>query len=140
VARSSLRPDGKLVAASGRTGLCLWDAATGTPLATCTGHRGVTTTLAFSPDGGTLVSAGFDGTLLVWDVATLLARPAVSDIAADELKTLWNHQEGSTHEEVAASLFRAVRRGWVGRCRPGAVVVAGVGAWSGCRQRIGPGK
>ena len=34
-----------------------------------TGHVDVVTCLGFSPDGGTIVSGGHDGTLRVWDVA-----------------------------------------------------------------------
>ena len=58
----------------GEWGISIWHTATGTLLASCHGHRGDATAVAFSPDGGTLVSAGFDGTLLAWDVATLLAK------------------------------------------------------------------
>ncbi len=67
-------PDGRLLAAGGDRGLRLWDTARGTPRASFDGHRGRVSAVAFSPDGATLVSAAFDGTLLVWDVATLLAR------------------------------------------------------------------
>jgi len=37
---------------------------------TLTGHRGLVKSLAITPDGRLLVSASYDGTLRVWDVAT----------------------------------------------------------------------
>jgi hypothetical protein len=82
-----LSADGKLLAACAQDGIRLWDTATGTLLAECNGHRGLVTTVAFSPDGGTLVSAAYDGTMLVWDVAALTHKPAKKD---EELTTLWD--------------------------------------------------
>ena len=71
----SISPDGKLLAACSTDGLCLWDTATGAFQAARSGHRGLVTTVAFSSDGGALVSAAHDGTVLIWDVASLVAGP-----------------------------------------------------------------
>jgi WD40 repeat protein len=85
-----LSSDGRLLAACSLDGIRLWDTTTGTLLAECNGHRGLVTTVAFSPEGGTLVSAAYDGTMLVWDVASLTHKPAKKELSAEELKTLWD--------------------------------------------------
>jgi RNA polymerase sigma factor (sigma-70 family) len=79
-------PDGKAVVSDADDSVIrLWDAATGKELRRFEGHAGVTETvgkfgeaitqngvysLAFTPDGKTLVSRGADRTIRVWEVAT----------------------------------------------------------------------
>lgn len=69
-------PDGKLLAAAGyETGaanvIYLFDPETGAELTRLPGHpTGGVRRLAFTLDGKQLVSAGFDGFLRVWDLAT----------------------------------------------------------------------
>lgn len=48
----------------------LWDATTGAPLATLTGHARAIRSLAVLPDGKTLASASDDATVKLWDLAT----------------------------------------------------------------------
>lgn len=75
-------PDGRtLAAAGGTTGpdgtggsgkAVLWDVtlpAAPRPLPELTGHAGVVHAATFAPVGGTLATAGFDGQVLLWNVA-----------------------------------------------------------------------
>ena len=51
------------------------------------------TALAFSPDDGLLASAGSDGTVLIWDLPTMLARkpvaPLSAEVRAKQLEATW---------------------------------------------------
>lgn len=60
-------PDGQYVASADRAGgLTVWEAATGAESITLPGHKSAINALAFLP--GLLVSAGQDGTIVLWDV------------------------------------------------------------------------
>ena len=50
--------------------ILLWDTATGKHTKSFKGHTYGTTSVAFSPDRGTLASGGRDGVIRLWDVAT----------------------------------------------------------------------
>ncbi|MBI3865843.1 MAG: PD40 domain-containing protein [Planctomycetia bacterium] len=64
----AVSPDGKFVAGClDREVIALWDASTGKLVAQLAGHRGDISSLCFSPDGQSLVSASADTTILVWD-------------------------------------------------------------------------
>ena len=48
----------------------LWDARSGRRLRTLYGHTSGVNSVAFSPDGATLVSGGVDGTLKLWEAGS----------------------------------------------------------------------
>jgi WD40 repeat protein len=58
-------PDGEVLAASGDT-VALLDSETGETIHEITEPIGVVTSVAFSPDGSTLVTGGADGTVRMW--------------------------------------------------------------------------
>jgi WD40 repeat protein len=66
--------------------LKLWEVASGNELQTFTGHKWEVTSVAFSPDGRTALSAGnHDQMIKLWDVAT-----------GKELRTFTGHS-GAVH-------------------------------------------
>ena len=68
-------PNGRLVAWGGHDNMILlMDAVTGEECGRLTGQPGETKRLAFSRDGTRLVSAGGDGTVLVWKVPSYVPR------------------------------------------------------------------
>jgi WD40 repeat protein len=66
--------DGRWLAVASGSCVELWDALLGRKVHTFRGHASGTGAVAFSPDGRRLVSSSSDTTLLVWDVAGVLAR------------------------------------------------------------------
>jgi Tol biopolymer transport system component len=83
-------PDGQtIVSGSGDKTVGLWDATVGlwdivmqrqTRTRTLSGHTGTVNSVAFSPDGGTIISGSSDDTVKVWDAAN-----------GRELRTLTGH-------------------------------------------------
>ena len=61
---------GRLASAGDDGTVRLWDADSGTALATLRGHEGWVRAVAFDPTEGRLASAGQDGAVRLWDAAT----------------------------------------------------------------------
>ena len=82
----SFSPDGNTLASASGREIRLWDATTGSPLRTLTGHTSSVWSVSFSPDGNTLASASWDDTVRLWDATT-----------GSPLRTLTGHTDlGST--------------------------------------------
>ena len=48
----------------------LWDTATGAEIHRFEGHKDRVSSVAFAPDGATLITGSHDGTVRLWNVAT----------------------------------------------------------------------
>ncbi len=86
-------PDNRTLAA-GDTGplatIRLWDLPTEKSIHVLRGHRDSVRTLAFSPDGTSLLSGSDDRTVLCWDVAAVMRRRVPSKkLSADQCTDLW---------------------------------------------------
>jgi WD40 repeat protein len=69
-----ISPDGRWLAWGEKDQVVLWDLKRERPRPTFRGHEGNVTDLRFTPDGRSLISAGVDSTLLVWDLTALRAK------------------------------------------------------------------
>jgi WD40 repeat protein len=79
-------PDGKTLAAGVRFGqVKAWDATTGKEVASLDAHEGDAWSVAFTPDGKTLISGGGDwgrpGRVRLWNTATWTARATLAHTA-----------------------------------------------------------
>ena len=65
-------PDGTRLVSGGFDGTVrVWEAETGRPLRTLTGHTGEVAAVGWSPDGTRLVSGADDARLVLWSLHTL---------------------------------------------------------------------
>jgi WD40 repeat protein len=76
VLRLTYSPDGKLVVFGGvdRKSLLLWDVAARRLRDRLVGHTDLILSAAFSPDGQTLATCGWDATVRLWDTGTARLR------------------------------------------------------------------
>ena len=80
----SYSPDGNTLASgSYDTTVRLWDATTGSPIRTLTGHTFLVESVSFSPDGNTLATGSRDGTVLLWELAPAVDAYPAWDVNAD---------------------------------------------------------
>ena len=86
--------DSRMLACGVGEEIHLWSLTTGEQKATFTGHTDSVYTVAFSPDGTTLASRGFDNTLRLWDVATATHKTTLSKYAHGYSRLLFS-QDGS---------------------------------------------
>ena len=61
-------PDGTMFATSQNKSVKLYDMSTGDTIASFEGHDNFVTSVSFAPDGRTLASGSYDGTMLLWDL------------------------------------------------------------------------
>ena len=65
------------------------DVFSGKVLGKLEGHRDRIGSVAFAPDGKTLVSTSFDTTALIWDVSRFTQPPSPSELTPAELESCW---------------------------------------------------
>ena len=87
----------------------LWDLATGQEVARLEGHTNYVFSLAFSPDGRSLVSGSGDGTVRIWDTEPLARRhqarresEALRPEAERLVEALFREKDNDATEVVAA--------------------------------------
>ena len=71
VLRTAFSPDGgRVITASADGTGRVWDAASGSTIATLSGHQGPVNTATFSPDGSRILTASDENTARLWDAAS----------------------------------------------------------------------
>ncbi|MAF10586.1 hypothetical protein CMK11_09050 [Candidatus Poribacteria bacterium] len=95
VSAIAVSPDGRLLAGAIGAAVALWDMDSGEHTVTLPGHAVETTSVAFSPDGQTLASGSWEGTILLWDMSAYSMRPSLAQRSA------WVRDPGGNGDGVA---------------------------------------
>jgi WD40 repeat protein len=66
----SFHPDGEILGLASNWEVLLWKSGLNKEIATLKGHKGIVSSLAFSPAGALLASGSWDGTVRVWELST----------------------------------------------------------------------
>jgi RNA polymerase sigma factor (sigma-70 family) len=103
----AISPDGRLLAVSGdEERVVLYELATGQRIHEWTGHAGFVWSLAFAPDGRSLVSGSWDATALVWDLTGReLAKKQREPLTDAELEARWTALNGEKADEAHQAIL-----------------------------------
>ncbi len=88
-------PDNRTLACIHKEDIDLWDFTTGEQKGRLTGHTGWIRSVAFSPDGSTLVSADSDRAVRLWNVETATYSTILSQ-SREEISSLMFSPDGKT--------------------------------------------
>jgi WD40 repeat protein len=72
----------------------IWDSDTGKSLVILTGHKSAVNSIAFSPDGKRVVTASWDGSVILWDPTSMHSGP-VTDVAFGGNQLATGGQDGT---------------------------------------------
>jgi WD40 repeat protein len=109
--RLAFSPDGRLLASTGFLDdplIRVVEVATGKEVRQFVGHYGQVSALTFGADGKTLISAGWDTTILFWDVAGLTGVAWRDPLSRTQLEGLWADLASADGPKVHRALCRLV--------------------------------
>jgi WD40 repeat protein len=88
--------DSRTIATAGNNGVVVWEVATGKQRQMFSGGQANLNSLAFAPDGKTLVSTSLNGPVIFWDLAgaTKEEKAEADKLTAKDAEQLWNDLQG----------------------------------------------